>query len=65
MNNILVNEKFEIKIIDLGLARELPEDTQNVILSGYVTTRCYRAPEVTLDLKYDKKGTRLKLKSYA
>uniref|UniRef100_A0A914DE83 Protein kinase domain-containing protein n=1 Tax=Acrobeloides nanus TaxID=290746 RepID=A0A914DE83_9BILA len=55
VSNILVNEKFEIKIIDLGLARELPEDTQNVILSGYVTTRCYRAPEVALDLKYDKK----------
>jgi len=53
--NILVNEKFEVKIIDLGLARELPEDNGNVILSGYVTTRCYRAPEVTLDLKYDKR----------
>jgi serine/threonine protein kinase len=58
------DQGITLKIIDLGLARPDPEN-QNNNLTGYVTTRPYRAPEVILGIDsdqehsimtYDKKG---------
>lgn len=43
-SNILVNANYDTKIADLGLARTQP--VSKVPMSGYVTTRFYRAPEV-------------------
>ncbi|XP_065834733.1 mitogen-activated protein kinase 11-like [Oscarella lobularis] len=42
-NNVIINEDYEIKIIDFGLAREATQDSK---LTGYVTSRFYRAPEI-------------------
>jgi p38 MAP kinase len=42
--NILVNETCDLKICDFGLARD--EESH---MTGYVTTRYYRAPEVMLN----------------
>lgn len=48
-SNILVNENCDLKICDFGLAR--PTDPQ---MTGYVSTRYYRAPEIMLTWqKYD------------
>jgi p38 MAP kinase len=41
--NILINDNCDLKICDFGLARE--QDHQ---MTGYVTTRYYRAPEIML-----------------
>ena len=43
-SNIAVNEDCELKILDFGLAR-LTDDQ----MTGYVTTRWYRAPEIMLN----------------
>ncbi|KAJ5096874.1 hypothetical protein N7456_007595 [Penicillium angulare] len=45
-SNILVNENCDLKICDFGLAREKDQE-----MTGYVTTRYYRAPEVMLTWK--------------
>ena len=42
--NIAVNEDWELKILDFGLARP----TENE-MTGYVATRWYRAPEIILN----------------
>ncbi|VDP91742.1 unnamed protein product [Echinostoma caproni] len=42
--NIAVNEDCELKILDFGLARRKDEE-----MTGYVTTRWYRAPEIMLN----------------
>lgn len=42
-SNILLNENCDLKLCDFGLARE--QDHQ---MTGYVTTRYYRAPEIML-----------------
>jgi len=42
-SNILLNENCDLKICDFGLARE-----QDAQMTGYVTTRYYRAPEIML-----------------
>ena len=42
-SNILIDENCDLKICDFGLARVV-EDT----MTGYVTTRYYRAPETML-----------------
>ncbi|KAJ7137574.1 mitogen-activated protein kinase [Mycena crocata] len=48
-SNILVNENCDLKICDLGLAR-----LQDPQMTGYVSTRYYRAPEIMLTWqKYD------------
>lgn len=48
-SNILINENCDLKICDFGLARI--QDTQ---MTGYVSTRYYRAPEIMLTWqKYD------------
>ena len=50
-SNILVNENCDLKICDFGLARVL----SNGQMTGYVSTRYYRAPEIMLSGKsYDK-----------
>ena len=48
-SNILVNENCDLKICDFGLAR-----VQDPQMTGYVSTRYYRAPEIMLTWqKYD------------
>lgn len=48
-SNILVNENCDIKICDFGLAR-----IQDPQMTGYVSTRHYRAPEIMLSWqRYD------------
>ncbi|KAJ5232983.1 hypothetical protein N7468_005939 [Penicillium chermesinum] len=42
-SNILVNENCDLKICDFGLAR-----LQKTHMTGYVSTRYYRAPEIML-----------------
>jgi serine/threonine protein kinase len=42
-SNILVNENCDLKICDFGLAR-----IQESHMTGYVSTRYYRAPEIML-----------------
>lgn len=50
-SNILINEKCDLKICDFGLAR-----IQDPQMTGYVSTRYYRAPEIMLTWqKYDTK----------
>lgn len=54
-SNILVNENCDLKICDFGLARLA--DPQ---MTGYVSTRYYRAPEIMLTWqKYDVAGESL------
>ena len=46
-SNILINEDWEIKIWDFGLARAMStREINNKDLTVYVTTRIYRAPEL-------------------
>jgi len=48
-SNILINENCDLKICDFGLAR-----IQDHQMTGYVSTRYYRAPEIMLTWqKYD------------
>ncbi|GMG20970.1 unnamed protein product [Ambrosiozyma monospora] len=48
-SNILINENCDLKICDFGLAR-----IQDLHMTGYVSTRYYRAPEIMLTWqKYD------------
>lgn len=50
-SNILVNENCDLKICDFGLAR-----IQEPNMTGYVSTRYYRAPEIMLTWrKYNEK----------
>jgi len=44
-SNILINEDCEVKICDFGLARGVVEEDED-LLTEYVVTRWYRAPEV-------------------
>lgn len=51
-SNILVNENCDLKICDFGLAR-----IQEPHMTGYVSTRYYRAPEIMLTWrKYNEKA---------
>ncbi|KAM8930524.1 mitogen-activated protein kinase 12-like [Pelodytes ibericus] len=43
-SNLGVNENYELKILDFGLARQAEPE-----MTGYVVTRWYRAPEVILN----------------
>ena len=51
--NILVNATMDLKICDFGLARADIEPLQNAntMLTDYIVTRWYRAPEVILEWK--------------
>ena len=46
-SNILLKRNCDLKICDFGMARELEN---NIVLTDYVITRWYRAPEVLLSL---------------
>ncbi len=51
-SNIIVNEAGDLKIIDFGLARKVDDQ---LLMTGYVATRWYRAPEVILEwMNYSK-----------
>lgn len=47
--NLLINKQCDLKICDFGLARPLvkPKD-DGAIMTDYVATRWYRAPELLL-----------------
>lgn len=45
---MLINSKFDLKICDFGLARANFKEVKANILTDYVTTRWYRAPELLL-----------------
>ena len=48
-SNLLVNSDCDLKICDFGLARVPGQQEKTELLSEYVTTRWYRAPEVLLN----------------
>lgn len=49
-SNILLNSECHAKVADLGLARSIncPKETNEQVLTEYVATRWYRAPEILL-----------------
>jgi mitogen-activated protein kinase 15 len=50
-SNILLNSDCQVKVCDFGLARSLVQandNAQNPVLTDYVATRWYRAPEILL-----------------
>lgn len=51
--NILVNSNCDLKICDFGLARANIDSlmTPSALLTDYIATRWYRAPEVILSWK--------------
>jgi mitogen-activated protein kinase 15 len=58
-SNILINSDVNIKICDFGLARSLSsgKDGSAPVLTDYVATRWYRAPEILLgSTKYSKEA---------
>ena len=59
-SNIVVKSDCTLKILDFGLAR-----TQGTgfMMTPYVVTRYYRAPEVILGMGYTDNGNHLKVKT--
>jgi len=56
-SNLLLNSDCHVKICDFGLARSVNEleDGKSQVLTDYVATRWYRAPEILLgSTKYTK-----------
>ncbi|KAI0982139.1 hypothetical protein GJ496_007198 [Pomphorhynchus laevis] len=55
-NNLLLNKNCELKICDFGLSRiAVPYKDHRGLMTEYVATRWYRAPEIMLQSKgYDK-----------
>jgi mitogen-activated protein kinase 1/3 len=50
--NLLVNSNCDLKICDFGLARvDDPDNADRAVMSNYIATRWYRAPEVILSRK--------------
>ncbi|KAF0989504.1 hypothetical protein HZS_2742 [Henneguya salminicola] len=48
-SNLLINSNCDLKICDFGLARvSLPTNVYSAIMTEYVATRWYRAPEIML-----------------
>ena len=56
-SNLLLNENCDLQICDFGLSRaQIPNDDiqrqgASAILTDYITTRWYRAPEVMVSWK--------------
>jgi c-Jun N-terminal kinase len=50
-SNIVVNLRCQLKILDFGLART--QERESSMLTPYVVTRYYRAPEVILGIGYN------------
>ena len=51
-SNLLLNGNCDLKICDFGLARHLADvDDQRGMMTEYVATRWYRAPEIMLTFK--------------
>ena len=58
-DNILVDQFCNLKITDFGLARETAD---SLMMTPYVVSRYYRAPEVVLhNGMYDEKGISIKV----
>lgn len=55
-SNIVVKSDCTLKILDFGLARTA---CTNFMMTPYVVTRYYRAPEVILGMKYKENGNAL------
>lgn len=57
-SNVLLNSDCRVKICDLGLARsikDIDDEKKDAVLTDYVATRWYRAPEILLgSTKYTK-----------
>lgn len=56
-SNLLLNSDCEVKICDFGLARIIDENSEGTspsqqVLTDYVATRWYRAPEILLGSNY-------------
>merc|ERR1712093_306510 len=50
-SNILLNSECQVKVCDFGLARSVVQNSDNApnpVLTDYVATRWYRAPEILL-----------------
>ncbi len=50
-SNVLLNSECQVKMADFGLARsvaQLASEEGNPVLTDYVATRWYRAPEILL-----------------
>ena len=47
-SNILTTEDCEVSICDFGLSRYIPGNDVDDIMTEYVVTRYYRAPEIML-----------------
>ncbi len=52
-SNILINENCDAKLCDFGLVRlmEEPDDHEVVVMTDYIATRWYRAPELLFGCK--------------
>jgi cyclin-dependent kinase-like len=53
--NVLVTGLAEVRLCDFGFARNVPSAHQRALLTSYVATRWYRAPEMLLGSAYDGK----------
>lgn len=57
-SNIVVKSDCSLKILDFGLARSAG---QSFMMTPYVVTRYYRAPEVILGMGYKENGSPFRL----